>query len=632
MPPEAGPLALARYRPVELLEAWEAWKGQTVHGILIRTKECMAHALARDSTLEAKATLLDWRGIKAELRAAAPRRDARVAPVSPRTIWDWLAKYRRGGLAALEDPPRRDAGSSRYFDSHRKAAAFLLSKRLGEGLNLRHAYEALVREWSSLGEPGDPPGYGSCRRLLNNPRYLPEAVKILALEGEKKFIERCGPHLVRDPQSIEPMDWWVLDHRVHDILCRNTLFDFLEPERAYRLWKTLVYDWRSTAIVGFCWAPVPSSATINSAMRVAAAEHGFPRNLYWDNGKDFRSVERALVSPELTGLLRDRQVEITRALPLHPRSKPIESWFKLWAARFDPLWKPAYTGSNPRRCLPECRQAQKEHDRYLAGKRQNSPLPADAEVIAAALKWVDEYNRAPRTSLGGRAPLDIFAGCPPERRQPASPLTLTCLLGKRDRRIVQRGGTVELDRLRYEPAEESLGAITAWIGREIVLARDPFNLAEALALDPVTNELLGELSLVQPVAQSPHGRLSQDHIRTMRRREQAVKRQAMSYLYALEAVSRAQGWQTERERLSRAALPAAAEAVAAAAPGARAIAAPTRETYQLDSPFVDDAVRKLIAVMKEDKPTKPKPGHPIVGDAVAEDVASGIFDHIETED
>ncbi len=628
IPESARPLARARERAIAFLTSgeWKLWSrglgSRAVHGVKIERLTDAITALALDSKRAAsghKGELAPWRDIQEELRRARGDEIA-FLPVSGGTLWKWWGWWTKGritprglrlmpGIVALHDPPPASAGQSKYFDQHPRAAAFLLSKRLAEGLNVAHCYDALCREWPALGEAGAPPSYKTCARLLENPRYLPEPVKRLALEGEKAFNEKSGPHLLRNQHELAVMEWWVLDHRVHDVFVHNTLFDFERPGAMMRLWKTMVYDWRSRRILGFCWAPTPSSATINSAMRMAVAEFGFPRNLYWDRGRDFQAVQRALLSDELDCLLREQRVEITRALPFHARSKPIESWFGTWAKRFDKEWGTAYAGPNPQLCLPRCREAQKEHDRWLAGKAERTPLPADRDFIQQAIGFSLEWNMTPRAVCRSSAsarplpPSEFFdAAFPAGQRPQISPVALAFAFDKKDMRTVQAGGCVQLDTLRYEPAEPALGALAAWIGKEITLRRDPYNLGQALAFDPLTGAFLGELHVSPLAPQSAHGRLSIEHIKQQQRRASALRRATNEYLWALAAAAQAVGVRTELECRRERLLSTGTHGpdLLDAAPGSRrpkqlVAAAPAA------SPFVDDAVRDFLKSEKEER-------------------------------
>src|SRR5581483_2109968 len=75
-------------------------------------------------------------------------------PVSMRTLYRWLDRFDKGGLAALGEAPRRDKGQSRYFAQHPLAAEFLRHKWLNEGLSAQMCWEALRRDWKNIGEPG----------------------------------------------------------------------------------------------------------------------------------------------------------------------------------------------------------------------------------------------------------------------------------------------------------------------------------------------------------------------------------------------------------------------------------------------------------------------------------------------
>lgn len=459
---------------------------------------------------------------------------------STRTVLRWFALYRREGEPGLAGKIRTDRGHSRFFEEHAAAAAFVQNAFLAEGLNILDIRDTLHRRWAELGERGEKPSYNTIRRYI---RAIPKPIGTLAREGEEKLDAKYGPFLLRNAPPA--MHYWISDHRVHDVLVYNTAFTHEEPGKAYRLWMTAVYDWGSRKIMGCVWAPTPSSQTINSAVRMGIAQAGFPRNLYWDNGKDFQAVARAL-----TALLESQRVSITSALPFSPRSKPIESYFTRWSFRFDRRWKPAYAGNKPSNCPPECREAQKMHAAWLAGKREFTPLPNDKDFIIAALQFAVEYNDTPLESLDGRTPNQVFDEQHPQaNREPVERRLLDRLFWKRDDRRLLAGGCVELDRLRYEPVEESFAALAMAGGRDVTVCRDPYNLGEAIALDRDTGEFLGELRIQQRVDQAPQGRLTQDAIRAAMRRARGFKRMCAQYACAFESQAAHAGWKPEREAL-----------------------------------------------------------------------------------
>ena len=501
---------------------------------------------------------------------------------------------------------------------------------------MRLVHEAICRERPGLSRGEQPPDYETVRAFLNS---LPRPLVTLAHEGPEKYHSKHSPFMQRGPQPV--MDWWIADHRVHDVLKRNTLFAHLKDGQAFRLWLTAIYDWGSHKIVGYCFAPTPSFDTINSALRMALSQYGFPERFYWDNGKDFKKVRENLKEMRLTGraeyLLQHQNVEfgVTSALPKHPRSKPIEAYFTRIARRFDPIWRPAYLGNRPENCPADCRQAQKQHEEYLRGKRDKSPLPTDAEFILAAVQWIEEYNGTRLDALDGQTPNEVFdAALPEARRQPIERRALDALLSDPIPRTVLAGGCVEIERVRYEPVDSlSLGPLSLQQGRKIHVLRDPYNLAEAVAVDPETHEFIGELRPQGFVDQDPNSQITKDMIRAEMRKQRSLKRAYSDWLGMLGVVASARGWKTERHALmERAGLrtgtddrPALPEGAAPGArqpgqlapaprikPGSTFISDAVAEDAALwanieqggphvpDSPFVDDAAARCIAAMKEE--------------------------------
>jgi hypothetical protein len=89
--------------------------------------------------------------------------------VSPRTLWNWYAQYRKLGYAGLVDRVRSDKGKSRFLKSHPTVRAYLENKYLGERLSIRLVYRALLRDLRNL-EPvcTRPPSYSAVRSYLGN--------------------------------------------------------------------------------------------------------------------------------------------------------------------------------------------------------------------------------------------------------------------------------------------------------------------------------------------------------------------------------------------------------------------------------------------------------------------------------
>jgi hypothetical protein len=536
---------------------------------------------------------------------------------SERTIWRWRARFEKGGYAALADKVRKDRGRSRFFEVHKAAALYIQQKFLNEGLTYQLCWEALRRDWKRVEGNGQPPCEWSVRNFLS---ALPKGTQVLAREGAEAYTTKCSPSIRR--KSPLPMEWWILDHRVFDVMTRNTLFQEMRKDQAYRLWLTAIYDWGSRMLVGFAFAPTPSSRTINSALRMAALTYGFPSNLYWDNGKDFKKVKADLelltLSTEAQSLLGKTKIGVTSAIPKHPRSKPIESYFSGWSKNFDPRWRPAYLGNRTDR-RPECaRIAEKQHQQYLAGKRDSSPLPTDADFIAGAVQWIAEYNAKGLEALNGHTPVErMEEHHPAAQRQNVDPRLLDIVLSERTTRTVQRGGFVQLDKMPYEPVEESIGALSRLQGHEVTILRDPYNLGEAVAVDSKTLQFIGELRIQPFLEQAPNGQINREQIRAEIKKQRQLKRFAANYLESVKRIAWNCGWKPESELLLE-------RAKATGTYGPAVIPSDNPSSLHRAAP----GARRALLSGGQNRANESAPT--FISDAVAED--AHLFEKIEMED
>ena len=465
--------------------------------------------------------------------------------VNPRTLWNWYAQYRKLGYAGLVDRVRSDKGKSRFLAAHPAVRAFVENKYLGERLSIRLVYQALLRDLRTL-EPActRPPSYSAVRSYL---KQLPKPLVILSREGKRQFQERCEPYLVTDFETLVPNQIWVSDHGQHDVWVRNDLFSGVSANAVVRPWLTAVIDMRTRKIVGTAWSANPNSHTISSALRVAIENFGIPQ------------------------------------------SKLIESWFGTVRKRFDWLW-PSYCGSSPKDRPEQCTEILKEHQAFLKGKRKGSPLPLASEFIATARQWIEEYNsQHPHTGRGmsGRTPDEVFDELlsPAQRRLIESPEVLYALFWDRQRRKVSEGGCVQLYGERYEPADpESLAKLFLEIERNVIVACDPANLGEAIALD-LDGRFLGRLKAQKLISRGP---VSNEDIRASMRIRRTARKAITDYVNGLSRIRARAGDRTEVAHLQdRAGVPEPGNSSPPTSISARDLQRPV-------SPgFIDDIVREL---------------------------------------
>ncbi|HKW74855.1 MAG TPA: hypothetical protein VJN64_04960 [Terriglobales bacterium] len=509
--------------------------------------------------------------------------------IGERTIWNWWNAYKTGGPGALADKARSDRNISRFFDQRKEAAAFATNKFLNERLSITMTHEALVREWERLrmDDSDEPPAYKTTRLFLNG---LPPIITAVARDGERAYKEDFAPYLLRDISKVHVNQYWISDHMEHDVFVRNIdlktggpVFGELALNAVFRPWLTAIVDMRSRRVVGQVWCVNPSSNTISSALRFGMRHYGLPHTFYIDNGKDYRKLGKRPpeLSPDAQGVLVRLGVRSQHCLPRHPQSKQIESFFRTVHKRFDEMWGDAYCGGSVATRPEFCDELVRQHARLLKeGRGDESPLPSASEFIQAAADWMHVFNTTFRhrgQGMAGRTPQQMFdAELPPEKRSPVNPADVAQLFWDRQKRVVSEGGCVQLFNARYQPADaDSAAALMLEIKREVLVACDPLNVGEAIALSQ-DGIFLGHLRAQELLV---HGETSAEMIRASMRERRSIFKQLKRYTERLAQSRLASGDRTELEVLAQQAQAVGApraQIYALPAPKAMAAAAPRR--------------------------------------------------------
>jgi putative transposase len=444
--------------------------------------------------------------------------------IPERTLWRWYARFKAKGYAALADARRSDKGTSRFFEEYPVLGEFVQAKYLGAGdsphLSFRAIHEALQRKCRERAL--DAPDYKTVRMYLK--RSIPNVVRIMARDGEREYHDRCELYILPKYTDHAANDIWVSDHCKHDVWVRNDIFPDLPQDAAVRPWLSAIIDYRTRKPLGLTWCANPSSETV--PLRMALLEYGPPHEMYMDNGKDYQKLARVNeISPQAAGVLVRLEIKCTHCLPRHPQSKHVERWFRTVHERFDKQWGKAYSGTSPKDRPESCDQLLKQHEQMLKrGTPDKSPLPLASKFVGAALAWIsgwysDEHKHSGR-GMDGFTPNQLFdQQYPPEQRRKADPRLLDELLRDRVRRHVIEGGCVRLNKALYEPANpESRTALINRIEEEILVAPDPLNIGEVIAID-LDGNFIG---LLQAQKLLEHGPTSQAEVRESLRMRRAI--------------------------------------------------------------------------------------------------------------
>jgi putative transposase len=223
---------------------------------------------------------------------------ARHHGIPRRTLYDWLAQYRRHGLAGLARRGRSDQGQ------HRGLRPAL--KELIEGLALRKLPPTVALVHRQVSEVARRNGWPvpNYQRVYRVVKQLDPALVTLAHYGSKTY--RTTYDLLYRHEAEKPNDLWQADHTQLDIWVCEDSGPLVRP------WLTVIMDDYSRAIAGFRLSfEAPSSIQTALTLRQAMWRKpqpqwkimGIPSRFYSDNGTDFTSGHLEQVSADLRMVL-----------------------------------------------------------------------------------------------------------------------------------------------------------------------------------------------------------------------------------------------------------------------------------------------------------------------------------------
>ena len=118
---------------------------------------------------------------------------------------------------------------------------------------------------------------------------LPFAVLDYSHNGEKAMHDHCVPYANRSKKAVYANDVWVMDNYTIDVIIK----EHENSEKTKRLYITTVLDVKSNVLVGWNITESPDSNSTLDAMRFAMLRFGIPKTLYFDNGREFTTLDIA---------------------------------------------------------------------------------------------------------------------------------------------------------------------------------------------------------------------------------------------------------------------------------------------------------------------------------------------------
>ena len=451
---------------------------------------------------------------------------AKQHQVKSRTIYHWLQAFKRGGLPALVSKDRCDKGKPKAFNQAalelllklsmpQKGAYGVLSvseifRAYEEERAWRDAHAGEVMpdfEASKYARYLDEDGRLRDSALLPEACYetfrswfnrIPELVRTLSREGVEAFHNSQELISYRDIGAIEPLDFVVMDHRVLDLFC---LVRSRDGWKLARPWLTAAIDYRTRKWLAWVIVETPSSDSIAAVLKKAFIQHGIPKAVYWDNGKDFRcewlegkhhkASETGRVG-ELDGtwrgVLTTLGVRVHHAIVKRARAKIIEPNFGR-VSKFDETL-PEFCGHKPTGRPEAFAKMLDWHEQWLRRTRDTTPFRTIEQVAAMYDDVLEQLNERELEGEGMAKVTPTGRGwwCPNEAweilvrkvaRRTAPAELLHHVFAKRKEITVQHSEirvTFHGRQYHYRLMDDATRGLAGLNGRVVEFAYDPLDL------------------------------------------------------------------------------------------------------------------------------------------------------------
>ena len=160
---------------------------------------------------------------------------------------------------------------------------------------------------------------------------LPFAILEYSHKGAKAMHDHCVPYANRSKKAVYANDVWAMDNYTIDVIIK----EHENSEKTKRLYITTVLDVKSNVLVGWNITESPDSNSTLDAMRFAMLRFGIPKILYFDNGREFTTLDiageqrRRKVAKDKKGdisltIVEKLGVELIFAEPTNAQAKVVE--------------------------------------------------------------------------------------------------------------------------------------------------------------------------------------------------------------------------------------------------------------------------------------------------------------------
>ena len=383
-----------------------------------------------------------------KFNAENPPEDA----ITTSKLFRWQKQYREGGVAGLID--QRGGHNRGQTSIPQDAWEYFYDRYMTlQRRTVKRCYDLTLREFPDI------PSVSAFERRV---RQIPQYAILYYRKGRKAFDDQL-PSMERSKLDIASNDIWFSYHHLVDVFVRSA-----DGRRVIRPWLTVFYDARSNRVISFLVRDAdPNATAVKQCFRIGVEQYGVPKEVYFDNGKDYRS--KSFSSDYPMSLVNQLGIGMIYATAYHGQAKTVERFFGTFTDRFSRLF-PTYTGQNAKE-KPECMQTSNAEILKLA--------PTLEEYKQAVAAYMAEYNATPSTGrdMDRKSPDQVYYENLQEKRVIKDLDALRLLCGNSEERVVHKNGVTFKHNSYYNEA------LSSHLGERVIVTYDPANIDKIAVFD-----------------------------------------------------------------------------------------------------------------------------------------------------
>lgn len=366
-------------------------------------------------------------------------------------LFRWQQKYKSGDVTGLID---QRGGHNRGQTSIQPEAwdYFYALYMAQQKRSIQRCWEYTRREYPNI------PSVSTFERKIAS---VPKLAVLYYREGEKAFQDALVS-MERSREDIHSNDIWFSDHHLVDAAVVNS------RGRVFRPWLTVFFDARASKVISFVVRDKSADATvIKQCLRTGMEKYGIPKELYFDNGKDYR--EKSFNTDFPLSLTKQLGINQIYATPYHGQAKTVERFFGTMEDRFC-KFLPTYLGRDAKERPENMRVT------FDKLKDQCPTMERFTELLGG---YFEEYNHTPSNGIdmGGQCPDQVYYENLVVKNEVRDKSILRILCGTFDIRTVQKNGVQYQGRFYYHTDLLPLQ------GEKVIINYDPDNMDELNIFD-----------------------------------------------------------------------------------------------------------------------------------------------------